>query len=78
MNLGTSLLYAGILGLINPNNIPTYWFVLPLIIAISCVYSASRYESSRRIAIQSVRLSGMILGILFLAMAILLVINTQV
>ncbi len=45
---------------------------------MSCVYSASRHESLRRIATQSLRLTGMILGILFVAMALLLVINTQV
>ena len=69
---------GGILGLIDPNTIPTYWFVLPLVIAMSAVYSASRHESLRKILIQSVRLSGMILGILFLATAFLLLINTQV
>ncbi len=64
--------------MISPANIPTYWFVLPLVIAMSCVYSASRHESWSKIAGQSLRLSGMILGILFLAMAVLLLINTQV
>ena len=67
----------GLMGVINPNYVPTYWFLLPLVIAMSCVYSASRHESLRRIATQSLRLTGMILGILFVAMALLLVINTQ-
>ena len=58
--------------------IPTYVFVLPLVIAMSLVYSASRHESLRKIVVQSLRLSLMILGILFVAMAVLLAINTQV
>ena len=64
--------------MIAPGDIPTYWFVLPLVIAMSWVYSASRHESWSKITGQSIRLSGMILGILFLAMALLLLINTQV
>ena len=61
-----------------PANIATYWFALPLVIAMSCVYSASRHESWRRIVGQSLRLTGMILGLLIAATAILLLINTQV
>jgi len=72
------LLGSGVVAAINPNNVPTYWFILPLVLAMSCVYSASRHESLRKIATQSVRLAGMILGVLFLAMAFLLVLNTQV
>ena len=68
----------GLLLLINPNTIATYWFVLPLVVAMSCVYSASRYESWAKISSQSFRLAGMILGILFVAMALLLLVNTQV
>ena len=67
---------AGALLMANSSTIPTYWFVLPLVVAMSCVYSASRYESWSRIAVHSVRLTGMILGVLFLAMALLLVVNS--
>lgn len=74
----TVFFVAGSLLMINPNSIPTYWFVLPLVVAMSWVYSASRHESWAKISIQSIRLSGMILGILFVAMALLLVINSQV
>ena len=63
---------------LNPANIATYWFALPLVIAMSCVYSASRHESWRQIGGQSIRLTGMILGLLIAATAILLLINTQV
>ena len=71
--LGVAMLVA-----INPNEIATYWFILPLVVAMSCVYSASRVESPRRIILQSIRLGGMILGVLVVAMAVLLLINTQV
>lgn len=66
------------LALINPNDVHTYWFILPLVVAMSCVYSASRVEAPRRIAWQSIRLGGMILGVLAVTMAILLMINTRV
>ena len=59
-------------------NIATYWFALPLVVVMSCVYSASRHESWRKIVGQSIRLTGMILGLLIAATAILLLINTQV
>jgi hypothetical protein len=55
-----------------------YWFVLPLVAAISIVYAASRHESWRRIWQHAFRLSTWILGILLLATALLLLINTQV
>ena len=55
-----------------------YWFILPLVVAISLVYSASRHESWRRIWLHSLRLCTWILGILVLTTAILLLINTQV
>jgi hypothetical protein len=58
--------------------IHVYWFVLPLVVAISIVYSASRHESWRRIWYHSFRLCTWILGILVLTTAILLLINTQV
>jgi hypothetical protein len=59
-------------------HIHIYWFILPLVVAISLVYSASRHESWRRIWVHSVRLCTWILGILVLTTAILLLINTQV
>jgi hypothetical protein len=55
-----------------------YWLIFPLVIAISLVYSASRHEAWRRIWWHSARLSVWILGILALATAVLLLINTQV
>jgi hypothetical protein len=55
-----------------------YLFLIPLVISISLVYSASRHESWSKIAWQSLRLCGAILGILLVTTAILLLINTQV
>ena len=55
-----------------------YWLVLPLVVAISLVYSASRHESWPRIWIHAVRLCLWILGILIGTNALLLLINTQV
>jgi hypothetical protein len=55
-----------------------YWLILPLVAAISIVYSASRYESWPRIWWRSLRLGLWILGLLVAATALLLFINTQV
>jgi len=55
-----------------------YWLVLPLVVAISLVYSASRHESWPRIWSRSFRLCLWILAILIGTRAILLLINTQV
>jgi len=58
--------------------IHTYWYALPLVVVISVVYAASRHESWPRIWWHSLRLGTWILGLLILAMAVLLLINTQV
>lgn len=55
-----------------------YWFVLPLSVAISLVYAASRHESWNRILPHAARLCGMILAILLVTTVVLLLINTQV
>lgn len=62
----------------SPGTVHIYWFVLPLVIAISLVYSASRHESWRKIWIHAFRLCAWIIGALIITMAILLLINTQV
>ena len=58
--------------------VQVYWLVLPLVAAISVVYSASRHESWPRIWSHSIRLGLWILGLLVAATAALLLINTQV
>ena len=55
-----------------------YWFVLPLAVAISLVYAASRHESWPRIWVHALKLGAWILGVLILTTAVLLLINTQV
>ncbi len=55
-----------------------YWYVLPLVLVISVVYAASRYESWERIWWHSIRLGTWILGLLIAATAFLLLVNTQV
>jgi hypothetical protein len=62
----------------NPGSVQVYWLVLPLVGAISVVYSASRHEAWPQIWSGSVRLCLYILGLLAAATAILLLINTQV
>jgi hypothetical protein len=55
-----------------------YWLILPLVVAFSLVYSASRHESWPLIWMRSLRLCFWILGVLIGTTAILLLINTQV
>lgn len=62
----------------NPSSVHIYWLILPLVVAISLVYSASRHEAWPKIWWHSLRLSLWIMGILVVATAVLLVINTQV
>lgn len=55
-----------------------YWFVPPLVVAISLVYAASRHEAWPLIWKHAGRLSAMILGIMLAAMVVLLLINSQI
>lgn len=55
-----------------------YFFLIPLVLAISLVYSASRHESWSLILSQGFRFALMILSILLVITVILLVVNTQV
>lgn len=56
-------------------NVNVYWFVLPLALAISLVYAASRHESWRRIIGHATRLFVMILLVLVAATAVMVGIN---
>ncbi len=58
--------------------IHVYWLVLPLVVAISLVYAASRHESWRTIWWHAARLCTMLLGLIVVTTAILLFINTVV
>lgn len=55
-----------------------YWYVVPLVVAISLVYAASRHELWPRIWSHAARLCVVILGILVISTLLLLLINTQV
>jgi hypothetical protein len=61
----------------NLTNIHVYWFVIPLVVAISLVYAASRHESWRLIFSQAIRLCGMMFSVLIVTTVILLVVNSQ-
>jgi hypothetical protein len=54
--------------------LPRIWFAVPLIVVISLVYSASRYEAPDRILRRAGRLSltigGFMLGVLALLVAL--------
>ena len=58
---------------------PTTWnqyvFLAALVPAISSVYAATRFEETKSIIINAVRLAFTICGILFLVTAVLMVIN---
>lgn len=62
----------------NLASVHVYWFVIPLVLAISLVYAASRHESWRRIFGQAARLSGMMFTVLLVTTAILLVVNSLI
>ncbi|GIW87587.1 MAG: hypothetical protein KatS3mg108_1911 [Isosphaeraceae bacterium] len=55
-----------------------YWFFLPLAVAISLVYSASRHEPIGQIVRNALRLFGKIVAFMIVTTIVLLLINTQV
>ena len=59
-------------------SIHIYWFVLPLVLSISLVYSASRHESWSLIIRHALRLCTWILGLLVVTTGVLLLINRWV
>jgi hypothetical protein len=65
MMLHTLLLAAGI------GSISRLWFLLPLIVVISLVYSASRYEMPDRIIRRAGRLGLQIAGFMAVVLALL-------
>jgi hypothetical protein len=64
--LSQTLIFAA-----NSGTIHRGWFLLPLIIVISLVYSASRYESPGTILRRAGRLSLTIAGFMGLVLAVL-------
>ena len=61
----------------NPLAINIDWFALPLIIAVSLVYSASRHESWPRIFRHAARVFVMIVALLAGTMGVLLLVNSR-
>ena len=59
-------------------SIHIYWFVLPLVLSISLVYSASRHEAWSLIIRHALRLCTWILGLLVVTTGVLLLINRWV
>ncbi len=55
-----------------------YWYVLPLALAISLVYSASRHESWRKIGLHAARLFGTIVALMVVTTAVLLLIHSRI
>lgn len=51
------------------------WFLIPLIVVVSLVYSASRYESPRRILSKALRLSLTVVGFMTAVLAVLVVLS---
>jgi hypothetical protein len=56
-------------------NIQRTWFLLPLIIVVSLVYSASRYESPQRIITRALRMGLTILGFMGAVFVILILLQ---
>jgi len=55
--------------------IHVYWFVVPLVAAISLVYAATRHESWPRIWMHALRLGCWVMGLFALTTAALLLVN---
>ncbi len=61
----------------NTGPINVYWFVLPIAIAISLVYAASRHESWKRIAWHATRLCATILGLMAATTVLLMLLHSR-
>ena len=51
------------------------WFLLPLVVIISLVYSASRYESPERIVRRAAKVALQILGFMAVVLVVLVVLS---
>ena len=59
------------------SSINVYWFVLPLALAISLVYAASRHECWKRILWHAGRLCFTILGLMVATTFLLLLLHSR-
>jgi hypothetical protein len=53
------------------------WYALPLIVAVSLVYSATRHELPQPIAVGAVRMAAWISGFMVIGFAILFAISSM-
>ncbi len=60
------------------SSINIYWYALPIMITISLVHAASRYDDWKLIVSHAIRLFVLILLIVVGTMALVLISNTQV
>lgn len=60
-----------------PGTDKVYWFLPPLVVAISLVYAATRHEAWPRIQAHATRLCLTILGLMVGAIALLSLLNGQ-
>ena len=51
------------------------WFLLPLVVIISLVYSASRYESPERIVRRAAKVAVQILGFMAVVLVLLIALS---
>jgi hypothetical protein len=69
--MGQTFLFAAGSGLLAAGTPGRLWFLLPLILVVSLVYSASRYESPARILRRAGRLALQIAGFMTIVLALL-------
>jgi len=51
------------------------WYALPLVVAVSLVYAATRHEFMQPILVHAVRIAGWIVGFMAVVLAILLLMS---
>lgn len=69
--MGQTFLIAADAGLLASAPLGRLWFLLPLVVIVSLVYSASRYESPGRILRRAGRLGLQIAGFMTVILALL-------
>jgi len=69
--MGQTFLFAVDAGLLAAAPLGRLWFLLPLVVIVSLVYSASRYESPGRILRRAGRLGLQIAGFVTVILALL-------
>ena len=55
-----------------------FWYALPLVVAVSLVYAATRHESMQQILRHSARVGGWIAGFMLVVFVVLLFVSSIV